>query len=234
MSLEKVNTVWSQNEINALVKKLSINYKRPKLELSYSMRELFYKKSQVDKFKERKLFPEILPKESTIIYGLPLAGKTLLMKAWKELLSNKIKKTTHLMDNYSRRYENEFNARYSKALANSSSKWILERDTYEFFDNYEKSSKQNYTEIVSKRYYFLDDLFFRNPYPYGSEKKTDQNFLTFQESLFRFLEMNENIIVIASTNNMPNEVLASDKSGTIKSRYEKIFKKENRIRIGEK
>jgi len=187
MSLKQIGE-WDQHELEELVKKLSVNYKRPSLQLTYSMREMFYKKAQVEKFKEKNLSPEILPTQSTLIYGLPLAGKTLLMLAWKELLSNKIKKTTSLMDSYSRRYENEFTHRYSQALERNSSKWICERDTFQYYDNYEKSSERQFTEVVDKRYYFLDDLFFRKVYPFGSDKKTDQNFLSFQESLFRFLE----------------------------------------------
>lgn len=223
MSLKKIGE-WDQKELEELVKKLSVNYKPQRANCSYPMRDLFYKKAQVNIFKEKNLSPEILPTESTIMMGNALTGKTLLMKAWKELLSNRIKKTTSLMDSYSRKYENQFNSCYSQALAKNSSKWIYEKDTSEWFDNYTKSSENDYTEIVFKKYYFLDDLFFRKPYPFGSEKKTDQNFLSFQESLFRFLETDKDIIVIASTNNMPQSVLLGDKNGTIRNRFEAIFK----------
>ena len=41
-------------------------------------------------------------------------------------------------------------------------------------------------------------------------RKTTQNFISFQENLFRFLELNKNIIVIATTNNIPEVILEGD------------------------
>ncbi len=225
--LQKVDTIWNASELKRLeeiLSKTSVNYAEPeKPKPHYPMVEKFRSCANLDVFKAHKLTPEKLPEESTVLIGSPLAGKSLLMLAWKEVLKVRIERTTSMMDDYSRRYEDEWFKEYNKDLSKNSSAWICERDTVKFFDNYKNG--EDYRALERKKYFFLDDLFIRNPYPFHSEKPTEKNFITFQEELFRFLEINKDIIVIASTNNYPEEALAKDSNRTIADRYNAIFKK---------
>lgn len=227
--LVKVDTIWDESELKRLeeiLSKTSVNYVEPeKPKPLYPMIDKFRSCANLALFKGHGLEPEKLPTESTIIIGSPLAGKSLLMYAWKEVLKVRVEKTTSMMDEYSRKFENDWLKEYNKDLSKNSSAWICERDTMKYFDNYDNDAN-GYKTINWKKYFFLDDLFFRNPYPFHSEKKTDQNFISFQEDLFRFLEINKDIIVIASSNNYAYEALAKDANGTIMDRYKAIFKRE--------
>jgi len=222
-----INEIWNESELKKLeeiIMKGSVNYTPEKKVFHYPMIEKFKQYANVEMFKKNNLFPEKLPTESTLLVGQPLAGKSLLMYAWKEVLKVRIDKTVSMMDDYSRRYEEDWLREYNKDLSKNSSAWICERDTNKYFDNYDNDPK-SYKSLNWKKYFFVDDLFFR-PYPFGSDKKTDQNFLSFQEDLFRFLEINKDIIVIGSTNNYPEEILSKDKIGTIAVRCKAIFKNQ--------
>ena len=93
MALVPISEIWKDSEIERLAKILekgSVNYREPeKFVPSYHLREEFSKHAKVDLFKSKNLSPEILPTESTIILGNPLAGKTLLphSKLLRELQS---------------------------------------------------------------------------------------------------------------------------------------------------
>lgn len=219
-----------KSELQALIEKLSVNYQENKFTPSYPLREEFYKKAQVQLFTAKGLKPEVLPTESTIMLGNALAGKTLLMSAWREMLQEKRKEIEFNRDEYVRRhYEFQWFNEYYGDLSNTSRKWLNEQEIRKFYRNHENTDK-TFTNIVWKKYWFLDDLFF-GTYPYN-DKTSDNGFISYMESIFRFLEINADIIVIASTNNYPQDMLAGDKNKTILNRYEAIFK--NQIQIGER
>jgi len=228
MSAATVEQIWRQDELEALVKKMSVNYRAPEeVKINYPLRAEFYKKAKLDLFQKQNLSPENVPTQSTIILGQPLIGKSLLMEAWREYLKNETFKITNRMDDYSREYGEDWRRVYDSELSNFSHAWICERDTTRYFNNFENDPDE-YRRLVFKKYFFLDDVFFRK-YDYKSGKKTSENFTNFQESLFRFLELNKDIIVIASTNNYPHDILAEATNETILTRFNVIFAEDNRI-----
>lgn len=214
---------WSSKELEklkAIVERASVNYVTPKLTPHYPTIEAYKKNSMsMNGFK-----PSELPTESTIFIGAPLVGKTFLLKCWEEVLKNRIEKIIFKFknDDYSREFHETWLEEYNKDLSLNSYLWIDEKKTNEFFADYENQVSE-YKRLIFKKYFFLDDLFF-NRYDFNSEKKTTQNFISFQENLFRFLELNKNIIVIATTNNIPEVILEGDFKKTILSRYNAIFK----------
>lgn len=223
--------IWKDEELYELVSKMSINYKEPQeIIYNYPLREEFYKKARVDLFKKSGLSPEVLPTQSIILLGKPLLGKSLIMESWREFLKTETLKASNRIDDFYRDNENGHLA-YNQELSKFSHAWICERDTIKYFNNFE-NDPDAYKRLVFKKYFFLDDLFFKK-YDYLSGKKTTENFNNFQETLFRFLEVNKDIIVIASTNNYPEDILADAQNDTILTRFNSIFRETNRLIISE-
>ena len=82
-----------------------------------------------------------------------------------------------------------------------------------------------YKNYVVTQYYFLDDFCYQK-YEHG-KNEFEKAFISYMDRLIRFLELNKNIIIIASTNNKPSEFLGN---AGMYARVDAIFK--NKIAIG--
>lgn len=172
-----------------IFKNTSVNYQDKKpYEKNLKLKKEFDRLNLRELFKAKSLSPEVLPKESILISGKPMIGKTLLMLCWKELLDESMNEDRH-NGNYSNDY---------------SYKWIDERETDRFFRQIE-NNRETPNKLIKRKYFFLDDFCFQ-PYNFSGGTLAS-GFIDYQNSLLRFLEINKDIIVIGSTNNKPSECM---------------------------
>lgn len=216
-----------EKELTEIFSKLSVNYTDPTPPVDRTeFLDAFNKFAKVKLFAEKKLSPLALPTQSTILLGEPLTGKTSIMQAWQELLYNEIEKVKFKRESFVNEDGEWQPLRYYQELEKFSSRWINEEAARDFYRDV-NNLKENYKNLVVTRYYFLDDFCYKK---YDHEKNEfEKAFISYMDKLIRLLEINKNIIVIATTNNKPSEFLQSDR---LYFRVNEIFK--NKIYIGEK
>lgn len=214
--IERLTEIFSKGSVNYVEPQEPIdNTESLKAYNQFAKRQLFIDKG---------LNPISLPTESTILLGEPLTGKTSIMNCWQELIKNKIEKVKFKRETF-RNADGEWEpVRYYKELENLSSRWIDEKEVRSFYKDIDNLNT-NYKNFVVTRYYFLDDFCYRK---YEQDKNEfEKAFISYMDRLIRFLELNKNIIVIASTNNKPSEFL---NHAGMYARVNEIFK--NKIAIG--
>jgi hypothetical protein len=182
--------------------------------------QAYTKYVNTDLFKRKNLSPVKIPTESTILLGKPLTGKTSILKCWQELLKNKIEKVKFNRENYRDEDGNWKPVNYYKELENLSSRWIDEKDVRTFYKDIDNLNS-NFKNLVVNRYYFIDDFCYQK-YEHG-KNEFEKSFINYMDKLIRFLELNRNIIVIATTNNKPSEFLGHE---GLYLRFNEIFKKK--------
>lgn len=221
----------SEKELIELVKKCSVNYKEPVKEtFDYPLRQKFGALHTKDLFYSKGLSPLVIPDKSILIKSEKRnIGKTLLIRCWQEtLIINK-----QIVDDNRLNYGGDFwHQEWTRDLKKYSSRFYCERDFskhYSKFDNEEFYF--NFDHIP--KYFFLDDFCYENSYHFDSDKVTHRNFINFMRQLLEYLCNNKSIIVIATTNNNPANILLPkgidrDKSSLF-SRYEEIFTSDGKL-----
>lgn len=216
------------DKLTELFSKGSVNYVEPQPpEDKTEALDAFNKYVDKTPFEAKGLSPLVVPTESTILLGKPLTGKTSIMRCWQEILKNRVERILFdfKRDHYVREYQDNWLIQYQKDLAQNSSMWMDEKDIRTFYKNIENLNSDHRTLFVSK-YYFLDDFCYQ---PYLHDKNEfEKSFIGYMDKLIRFLELNKGIIVIASTNSKPSEIL--NHSGMYE-RVDAIFK--NKIKVGQ-
>lgn len=211
--------------LTAIFEKGSVNYVEPPAPIDNTdCLKAFNQYAKVELFRAKGLSPVKLPTESTLLLGEPLTGKTTIMTAWQEVLKNKIEHVKYKRETY-RNQDGEWHpVRYYKELELLSSRWIDEKEVRSFYKDIDNLN-DNFRNLVVNRYYFIDDFCYQK-YEHG-KNEFEKAFISYMDRLIRFLELNKNIIVIASTNNKPSEFLGH--AGMF-ARANEIFK--NKVLIG--
>lgn len=199
----------------------SVNYVEPTPPVDKTERlDAYNKYVNRSLFESKKLSPLLVPTESTILLGKPLTGKTTIMHAWHEEVKNRIEKIIFDFknDNYVRRYADNWLSQYNADLAANSSRWIDEKSVREFYKNIDNLNT-DYKPLITIKYLFIDDFCYKK---YEHDKNEfEKAFINYMDKLIRFLELNNGIIVLATTNNKPSEFL--NHSGML-ARVNAIFK----------
>ena len=214
--IEKLTEIFSKG---------SVNYVEPSPPVDNTdCLKAFNQYAKTELFRVKGLSPIKLPTESTILLGEPLTGKTSIMNAWQELLKNKIEHVKFKRETF-RNEDGEWQpVRYYKELELLSSRWIDEKEVRSFYKDVDNLNLP-YKNYVVTQYYFLDDFCYQK-YEHG-KNEFEKAFISYMDRLIRFLELNKNIIIIASTNNKPSEFLGH---AGMYARVDAIFK--NKIAIG--
>lgn len=228
---------WSKSEKDNLEKLLtgiSANYVPPQeVTFAYPMRHAFINNAQTELF--HKLSINKIPTESTLIKGSRRnIGKTLLMRVWWELLTEEIRKVNLARETFLKP-NNEWNGMaYYNELSKYTTMFYCERLIWEFYSDI-TNGEYRFNFDARPRYFFLDDFCYENSFNFNGGK-TSQNFINFMRKLLEWLCNNrDRIIVIATTNNNPGKILLQEgqegSKSSLYSRFDQIFKEENRITI---
>lgn len=150
--------------------------------------------------KDKTLKANVVADTKNLLIDLTLKN----WEAWKEVLKNKIEHVKHKRESF-RNEDGEWQpVRYYKELELLSSRWIDEKEVRSFYKDVDNLNLP-YRNYIATRYYFIDDFCYQK-YEHG-KNEFEKAFISYMDRLIRFLELNKNIIVIASTNNKPSEFL---------------------------
>lgn len=195
--------------------------------IDYPLRKVFLKKDFEKFFNTYNLSAFKLPEKSTLIKSEKRnIGKTLLIRVWQEFIKNRIVKFTKSREKLIKKFPMTWDNIYYPILKKYSSYYICERDISKYYADI-TNGEWYYDFTRRPKYFFIDDFCYENSYRF-SGGKTDQNFINFIREMLEYLCNNKEIIVIATTNNNPANILCPESIGiTNKNERAEILSKSS-------